>query len=90
MGRSSNDDRSDNMNPNNEAYWASEANRAHQLGDDNDNDEGEYSASGSGTRTHHSYMADPPAPSVAPANSLVPDVVATMKAEPATLHACTC
>lgn len=38
MGRSSNDDRSDSMNPNNDAYWASEANRDNQLGRDDDDE----------------------------------------------------
>lgn len=36
MGRSSNDDRSDSMNPNNDAYWASESNRDNQLGGDDE------------------------------------------------------
>lgn len=34
--RSSNDDRSDAMNPNNEAYWASLDNHADQLNPNND------------------------------------------------------
>lgn len=38
MGRSSNDDRSDRFNPNNDAYWAAEANEAAQ-GDDGDWDD---------------------------------------------------
>lgn len=36
MARDPNDDRSDSMNPNNDAYWASETNRDNQLGDDDD------------------------------------------------------
>lgn len=32
--RSPNDDRSDTMNPNNDAYWADQANRASQDDDD--------------------------------------------------------
>lgn len=38
MARSSNDDRSDSMNPNNDSYWASESNRDNQIGDDDGND----------------------------------------------------
>jgi hypothetical protein len=38
MGRSSNDDRSDRYNPNNDSYWAAEANEADQRGDDDDLD----------------------------------------------------
>jgi hypothetical protein len=38
MGRSSNDDRSDSLNPNNDAYWASESNRSNQIGDNDDDD----------------------------------------------------
>lgn len=38
MGRSSNDDRSDSLNPNNDSYSASESNRSNQIGDDDDND----------------------------------------------------
>lgn len=36
MSRSANDDRSDRYNPNNDAYWAAEANEAEQRGDDGD------------------------------------------------------
>lgn len=36
MSRSSNDDRSDSMNPNNDAYDASEDNRSDQLNPNND------------------------------------------------------
>ena len=47
MGRTPNDDRSDSMNPNNDAYWESLDNHADQLnpnndeyrGDDNDTDD---------------------------------------------------
>lgn len=35
-GRIPNDDRSDSMNPNNPAYWASVENRADQLNPDHD------------------------------------------------------
>lgn len=38
MGRSSNDDRSDSLNPNNDSYSASESNRSNQIGDDDEND----------------------------------------------------
>jgi hypothetical protein len=34
--RSPNDDRSDVMNPNNDDYWADQANQASQRGDDDD------------------------------------------------------
>ena len=34
--RSPNDDRSDVMNPNNDAYWADQDNRASQRGDDDE------------------------------------------------------
>ena len=37
MTRTANDDRSDTMNPNNDAYWADQANR---LGDDDEGDDG--------------------------------------------------
>jgi hypothetical protein len=36
MGRTSNDDRSDSMNPNNDAYWDSLDNHADQLNPNND------------------------------------------------------
>ena len=36
MGRASNDDRSDSMNPNNDAYWDSLDNHADQLNPNND------------------------------------------------------
>ena len=36
MGRTSNDDRSDSMNPNNDAYWDSLDNHANQLNPNND------------------------------------------------------
>lgn len=36
MSRSSNDDRSDSMNPNNDAYWAAQDNHSDQLNDNND------------------------------------------------------
>lgn len=36
MSRTSNDDRSDSMNPNNDAYWDSLDNRANQLNPNND------------------------------------------------------
>lgn len=39
MGRSSNDDRSDSMNPNNDAYSASEENHRNQTGRNDDDDE---------------------------------------------------
>jgi len=38
MGRTPNDDRSDSMNPNNDAYWASETNRLDQTGGGDDDD----------------------------------------------------
>lgn len=38
MGRSPNDDRSDSMNPNNDAFHASQANRERQLGCDDGED----------------------------------------------------
>lgn len=59
MGRSSNDDRSDSMNPNNDAYWASESNRENQLGiDDDDYDDSPCRSSGG----YVSYYAAPVAP----------------------------
>ena len=39
--RTSNDDRSDSMNPNNPAYWASVENRADQLNPNNPEYKGE-------------------------------------------------
>lgn len=36
MSRSANDDRSDSMNPNNDAYWDSLDNHANQLNPNND------------------------------------------------------
>ena len=36
MSRTSNDDRSDSMNPNNDAYWDSLDNHANQLNPNND------------------------------------------------------
>jgi hypothetical protein len=48
MGRSSNDDRSDSMNPNNDAYWASEENHRNQTGY-YDDDESVSSATQSST-----------------------------------------
>lgn len=36
MGRTPNDDRSDSMNPNNDAYWDSLENRANQLNPNNE------------------------------------------------------
>jgi len=41
MGHSSNDDRSDSMNPNNDAYWDSLDNHADQLNPNNDEYEGD-------------------------------------------------
>ena len=43
MGRNSNDDRSDSMNPNNDAYWASLENHHSQLGDSDDCEGPSYS-----------------------------------------------
>ncbi len=36
MGRTANDDRSDSMNPNNDAYWDSLDNHANQLNPEHD------------------------------------------------------
>lgn len=36
MGRTANDDRSDSLNPNNDAYWDSLDNRSDQLNPNND------------------------------------------------------
>jgi hypothetical protein len=44
MGRSSNDDRSDRYNPNNDAYWAAEANEAEQRGEGEDDVDDEPSS----------------------------------------------
>ena len=41
MGRTSNDDRSDSMNPNNDAYDDSQDNRSDQLNPNNERYEGE-------------------------------------------------
>jgi len=41
MGRNSNDDRSDSMNPNNDAYWDSLDNHADQLNPNNDEYQGD-------------------------------------------------
>ena len=41
MGRTSNDDRSDSMNPNNDDYWDSLDNHADQLNPNNDEYQGE-------------------------------------------------
>ncbi len=40
MGRDPNDDRSDSMNPNNDAYWASLDNHANQLNPNNERYQG--------------------------------------------------
>lgn len=40
MGRTANDDRSDSMNPNNDAYHDSQDNRADQLNPNNDRYQG--------------------------------------------------
>ena len=40
MGRTPNDDRSDSMNPNNDAYEESQDNRANQLNPNNDRYQG--------------------------------------------------
>ncbi len=40
MSRTANDDRSDSMNPNNDAYDASEENRSNQLNPNNENYQG--------------------------------------------------
>jgi hypothetical protein len=47
MGRSSNDDRSDSMNPNNDAYWASEENHRNQTGYYDDDESGSSTAQSS-------------------------------------------
>lgn len=44
MGRSSNDDRSDSMNPNNDAYDHSQDNRSDQLNPNNERYQGEDEA----------------------------------------------
>lgn len=41
MGRTPNDDRSDSMNPNNDAYWDSLDNHSNQLNPNNDAYDGE-------------------------------------------------
>lgn len=41
MGRNSNDDRSDSMNPNNDAYWDSLDNHSDQLNPNNDEYQGD-------------------------------------------------
>jgi hypothetical protein len=56
MGRSSNDDRSDRYNPNNDAYWAAEANEADQRGDDDDMDDGPSAPRSAST------VSQPPSP----------------------------
>jgi hypothetical protein len=56
MSRNSNDDRSDSMNPNNDAYHASEANHNNQIGgygDDVDDDDVDLSESGKQRRARH-------------------------------------
>jgi hypothetical protein len=40
MGRTSNDDRSDSMNPNNQAYWDSLDNQSDQLNPNNERYQG--------------------------------------------------
>lgn len=40
MSRTPNDDRSDNMNPNNDAYWDFQNNHANQLNPNNDRYQG--------------------------------------------------
>lgn len=44
MGRTSNDDRSDSMNPNNDSYWDSLDNHSDQLNPNNDAYQGNSSA----------------------------------------------
>jgi hypothetical protein len=41
MGRTSNDDRSDSMNPNNDAYWDSLDNHSTQLNPEHENYQGD-------------------------------------------------
>lgn len=41
MSRTPNDDRSDSMNPNNDAYEAAQDNRSNQLNPNNDNYQGD-------------------------------------------------
>ena len=41
MGRTDNDDRSDSMNPNNDAYWDSLDNHSDQLNPNNDEYQGD-------------------------------------------------
>jgi hypothetical protein len=41
MGRTPNDDRSDSMNPNNDAYWDSLDNHSNQLNPNNDEYQGD-------------------------------------------------
>lgn len=41
MGRTANDDRSDSLNPNNDAYWDSLDNRSDQLNPNNDRYQGD-------------------------------------------------
>lgn len=41
MGRNPNDDRSDSMNPNNDAYWDSLDNHSNQLNPNNDEYQGD-------------------------------------------------
>ena len=41
MGRTPNDDRSDNLNPNNDAYDASQGNRSDQLNPNNERYQGD-------------------------------------------------
>jgi len=59
MGRTPNDDRSDSMNPNNDAYWASEANHQNQTGGWDD-DDGDYALT-DGSHTPAASRANPPA-----------------------------
>jgi hypothetical protein len=44
MGRTANDDRSDSMNPNNDAYWDSLDNHSDQLNPNNDRYQGHGSS----------------------------------------------
>lgn len=68
MARSPNDDRSDSMNPNNDAYLASESNRANQIGANDDDDDD------SPRRSSGSYFSNYSAPIVAASPPRVMDV----------------
>lgn len=69
MGRTPNDDRSDSKNPNNDAYWSSDANQEQQTGGA-DEDEPEYIASQTRPMSNQIPVPHAAAPQIVPDHDL--------------------